>query len=562
MRKNFKVWSLLLAIMLIIPLFSAVGTVGAAGTGPPTVTVETVSGKAGETVSVKVSIANNPGIAGYKLSVGYDESALEYAGIKKADDTITSVFLGDPAQVGAGGIIPVKYITIKTDKIIVVAGEYDIMGTGENVIITPNANDGLMFTLKFKIKTGTAAGSYPLTLLFGEEVGNDFSDIANSSLKSIDFQPVNGGVNVVNNTTANVAALLIALGDSPTSAEILQAIKDINTAGANDLAAAIANDPESIISLLKKLEDILKADGYEFTSPEIAVEAVGAVLNGTGTQKNTELNITQSTESVILPPEFDSNKTTVLLLDMKFKVGGTETSKLAVPITITMDIPAKILDAMDGKPNPITIIHYKSDGSGKYDYIYPKINGTKMTFTVTEFSTFAIVLEELVISGGTVTGRIRTYNQNTAAVVTLQQGGSIKYTATLGAPYDVNNNQLSQNFTFDNVEAGKYSLVITKPGHVNFIVNNVNVPEADILDFVTYPQGTINNVQNMTLLCGDINGDGTVTERDLSELLALYNKSAPINNLSDLNGDGTITERDLSILLSSYNKSSVIVNLP
>ena len=73
--------------------------------------------------------------------------------------------------------------------------------------------------------------------------------------------------------------------------------------------------------------------------------------------------------------------------------------------------------------------------------------------------------------------------------------------------------------------------------------------------------------QTITLLCGDINGDGWINSTDLGVVLQGQNYGkqttvAGVNEKADLNGDGWVNSTDLGIVLQGqhYGKSAVSVN--
>ena len=120
--------------------------------------------------------------------------------------------------------------------------------------------------------------------------------------------------------------------------------------------------------------------------------------------------------------------------------------------------------------------------------------------------------------------------------------------------------QVEQVFTFEDVAPGLYDIRITKAAHTMYMLKNVAVAEAP-LDLTEDPRAS---VKQITLLCGDINGDKAINVTDLSILWSAtnYNKSgdAATNPSADLNGDGAINVTDLNILWSAvnYNKGAVV----
>ena len=149
-------------------------------------------------------------------------------------------------------------------------------------------------------------------------------------------------------------------------------------------------------------------------------------------------------------------------------------------------------------------------------------------------------------AGVAVSGKITSYNPNNPTTVELMQGGEVKYTATIGA--DSGSGQAEQNFSFDAVAAGTYDLVVTKDAHLTYTVKGVVVGDSP-LDLTTL---TGKAYSTITLLCGDINGDGSINEDDVSIIRYAnnINKSTAVadNKLADINGDGSVNEDDVSIV--------------
>ena len=150
------------------------------------------------------------------------------------------------------------------------------------------------------------------------------------------------------------------------------------------------------------------------------------------------------------------------------------------------------------------------------------------------------------VSAPSVSGTVKSYNPNAAATVKLVQNGAVKYTATTAT--SSGSRQKEQNFSFSAVAPGTYDLVVTKPGHLTYTVKNVVVGDGP-LDLTAM---TGKSYQTITLLCGDINGDGSINEDDVSIIRYAnnINKSTAVadNKLADINGDGSVNEDDVSIV--------------
>ena len=152
------------------------------------------------------------------------------------------------------------------------------------------------------------------------------------------------------------------------------------------------------------------------------------------------------------------------------------------------------------------------------------------------------------VSAPSVRGAVKSYNPNNPVTVQLIEQGhhEVAYETTIDPT--TGSGQKEQNFSFPAVAAGTYDLVVTKPGHLSYTVKNVVVGSTD-LDLTTL---TGKAYSTITLLCGDINGDGSINEDDVSIIRYAnnINKSTAVadNKLADINGDGSVNEDDVSIV--------------
>ena len=167
------------------------------------------------------------------------------------------------------------------------------------------------------------------------------------------------------------------------------------------------------------------------------------------------------------------------------------------------------------------------------------------------------------VSAPSVSGTVKSYNPNNPVTVWLIEQGytEASYETTIAA--DSGSGQKAQDFSFPAVAAGTYDLVVTKPGHLTYTVKGVVVGDGP-LDLTKHSNAAISMI---TLLCGDINGDGWVNSTDLGEILQGQNYGkqttvAGVNKKADLNGDGWVNSTDLGIVLQSqhYGKSAVSVS--
>ena len=161
--------------------------------------------------------------------------------------------------------------------------------------------------------------------------------------------------------------------------------------------------------------------------------------------------------------------------------------------------------------------------------------------------------------GVTVSGKITSYNPGNATTIQLMQGGKEQYKTTIAKTTD--SGQVTQDFSFNAVAPGTYDLVVTKSAHLKYTVKNITVGNAP-LDLTAM---TGKSYQTITLLCGDIDGNGFINSTDLGIILKgqNYGKSTATagDKAADLDGNGFINSTDLGIVLQGqhYGKSAVSV---
>ena len=185
-------------------------------------------------------------------------------------------------------------------------------------------------------------------------------------------------------------------------------------------------------------------------------------------------------------------------------------------------------------------------------------NGT-VTFTTDSCSPFVLARK----AGVSVKGKVVSCNGSNDFTVTLYKAGS---DTVVGTPLTVSGNgtvgSTEQEFTIPNVAPGAYDLVVTKDAHLKYTVKNVVVETTDI----DLTAKTEKPYQTITLLCGDIDGNGFINSTDLGIILKgqNYGKSTATagDKAADLDGNGFINSTDLGIVLQGqhYGKSAVSVS--
>ena len=168
--------------------------------------------------------------------------------------------------------------------------------------------------------------------------------------------------------------------------------------------------------------------------------------------------------------------------------------------------------------------------------------------------------------GVTVTGQVRSYNPKNETTIMLRNTETQNViTATIPALASGFGQvtQVTQDFTIYAVPEGTYDLIVSKECHLNYIITGVIVETSD----VDLKASTAANIRTMTLLCGDITGDGFINSSDLSIVIQPdnYDKlitAGGVNLKADLNGDGYINSSDLSIIIQPDNYDKTHVSYP
>lgn len=212
-----------------------------------------------------------------------------------------------------------------------------------------------------------------------------------------------------------------------------------------------------------------------------------------------------------------------------------------VPETETGKVHAALTLKTDGT-HPILVGEYPP---------YPTVNGVEYVYAnniVTDGSMVMLGNIELPVKakGVEVRGRVTSYGDaNEAVTVTLTKQGEtgtdftdILTGASGSAPY-------SQNYSFDTVPAGDYTLKVEKKGHAPF-TKEITVGDSNVTEDVT------------VYLIGDVNKDGEINVTDIVALINHVNGTAPLTGIDhcDLDGDGQINVTDVVILINHVNGSA------
>ncbi|MCL2776255.1 MAG: dockerin type I domain-containing protein, partial [Oscillospiraceae bacterium] len=151
----------------------------------------------------------------------------------------------------------------------------------------------------------------------------------------------------------------------------------------------------------------------------------------------------------------------------------------------------------------------------------------------------------IVTNFKSVTGAVKSYNPNNPTTIRLLDGTTEIAHTTINPV--AGSGQTTQTFTLTDVPAGTYTLEVTKTGHTKYTIKNITVGESDI----DLRDDSRAGISLITLVGGDITGDGKVTIADLNVVLNNFNKSAglPVESSPDVTGDGKVTIADLNAVL-------------
>lgn len=140
----------MLALVLVLAMSFALVTTSAIAADGLTISVGSAAAKAGETVTVPVTISNNPGILAAKLSISFNHEVLELT-----EMTNGTVFTGNDTSAELNKTVYKDGALIPNE----CAAVFEKSLSDEGV-----SGNGTLLTLTFKIKEGATAGDYPVNV--------------------------------------------------------------------------------------------------------------------------------------------------------------------------------------------------------------------------------------------------------------------------------------------------------------------------------------------------------------------------------------------------------------
>ena len=213
-----------------------------------------------------------------------------------------------------------------------------------------------------------------------------------------------------------------------------------------------------------------------------------------------------------------------------------------------------------GAPNKLFLCGVSGSANGSYT---ATVGSSSITYTYDESTKNNYTENELTLSPTAYTpsgadipkirGKVISYNGNNAFTVTLYQAGTENQVQSITVSGNKQSGQVTQDFTFKEVDTGTYDLVVTKDGHLTYTIKNVVVGDTP-LDLTKHTNAAIRTI---TLLAGDVNGDGSINATDLNIVwnAANFNKAVAdvSNKLTDVNGDRAVNATDLNNVWNAAN---------
>ena len=456
--------------------------------------------KHGDEFDVTVSIENNTdSIAGLTLDLLYDDTVFELIDVSQD---------GSPFQ-------PMMFVESSN-----VANKLRILMThNEGFVI----GDGLLYTLKLRVREGAAEGNYAFDLFYEENGG-----IVDDTWASVNPGLANGSVQIGAAAALNVSFRANQIGGEKGKV-----------------------DSKGIELLFTRTVLGLTADDIIITN------GTGAVTKGSLIANPRDRSIW----TVILTNVAEGGTVTVAVKNFDGYVVNTASQVVDVhkaegySLTVAAELGGMVSGIPSGSYTEGTVISVKADADKGYQFDSWTVKsdaeitidkaGNPAMFHMPEGAVSLIAnFAPGSVAGVAVSGTVVSYNPKNAVTIDLMDGRTVAYTTTIAA--GSGSGQVTQTFTIPDVAAGVYSVRITKPGHLSGTIAVVTVSGAAV------------NIGSVTLLAGDLNGDGKADATDLSVLLANFGKAGGeiTNQAADINGDGKADATDMSVLLANFGKSS------
>ncbi|MCL1873767.1 MAG: cadherin-like beta sandwich domain-containing protein [Clostridiales bacterium] len=530
----------------------------------PKVHVSSVKGRAGEEVTLTVSLENNPGIAGLQLEIGYDASVLKIesqTSVRRGSSLDSLMFSGLGSKTYEDN--PFKVIW---------AGTSNDHSIGEILHIT------------FAILETAKDGEYPVTVSYvpsntrnenGELISLTTSN-GSVKVKSLIYGDADGDGDV---TVFDVISIMQYLNDWPITID--EKAADVDGDGEVTVFDAIL-----IMQYLNGWFDEFPVERKDSVPLALPAFSVLAPFSITGLAIGDKPVV--SIESPVDPVKPEDIVT--LQVDLKNNSGlaglqleiGYDSSVFTLESQTMVTRGSALADLMFAGLSPVTYQNnpFRVIWAGTAnDYsngrvlniqlkVLPDAKNGIYPITVAYIPTNTRdedgnLIELDCIDGNitvrttdtpigvSVSGRIKSYYPKKKTTIQLIKGNDVVYETFI--PIEDEYGSQEQSFVLTDVTPGLYVMVVKKDAHAKLTVTDVIVEDEDLDLTKDYRP----EIRLMFLRCGDINGDGLINDADLTILWRAgnYNKKTEEadNPWCDLNGDGLINDADLTILWLAYN---------
>lgn len=152
--------------------------------------------------------------------------------------------------------------------------------------------------------------------------------------------------------------------------------------------------------------------------------------------------------------------------------------------------------------------------------------------------------EDIVIEGSIKTDNVRDENIATISATLTAEDDNEQYDEDKTYSASMITGTTGE-FALNLPKRGTYSVTISKPGYLNYIITGVKFDKCmHIL------------LGEIKLISGDIDGNGVINSSDRTALQTAIDTNIEYDEKYDLNGDKVINSKDMELLNTNYNKTT------
>ena len=485
MKKVLSIIVAMIMVLSVIPLSAA---------ATPTITVSSASAEKGATVSLNVSISNNPGINTFSLGFDYDTSRLSLTNVAKSE--------GLPGQF-----------------------QYSRKAVWLNSSDT--TYNGVILVLTFKVLDNAPSGDASVAVTYST------GDISNYNEDDVDFTLVSGKVSIGGGSVAQGTITVSSVSSAAPSSEVNVNVSISGNPGINTFSLGFEYDT-SRLNLINVEKASALPGQFQYSRKAVWLNSSDTTYNGTililtfkvldnAPDGAANVSVTYSEGDISNYNEDNVNFAVV---------PGTVTIKSGdVPPQPQTDALISVANVTGRAGNEVNVSISVANNPG--------IAGMALTVNYDRALTLVSVSD-----GGILGSSLHTsnYSLNPYYLSWANDTATENFTA----------NGVIATLTFkiaENAAEGTYPVSVSY-NNSNFDIFNVN---AETVEFKTAAGG----VTIKSFIVGDVNDDGNVNAQDrliLSRYLAKWDGyAAQIISMdaADINGDGSVNAQD-RLILSRY----------